>query len=194
VPVVLPALACSVVATVTSYLYLPARATYLGIPQFHLTWSLMAWALLAGPVIGLVAVVYIRLIGWVSHHAASGRWPIPAMIAAFTSGAPGGLLTPTLSTGAVLGGGAGILWSMAWPGSPTGAYAMTGAAAMLGAGMQAPLASLVLVLELTSSGFQIIAPMMTATIIATVVARHIDGYSIYSARLRAEPGAPPAAE
>ncbi len=242
-PVVLPALACSVVATVTSYLYLSASVTYLGIPQYHLTWPLMAWALLAGPVIGLIAVAYVRLIGWVSHHAASGRAIIAAMIAAFTalgliaiaypqllgngkdmardaftgadglalllvlfalkpivtcmclgSGASGGLFTPTLSTGAAAGGGAGILWSMAWPGSPTGAYAMIGAAAMLGAGMQAPLASLVLVLELTYSGLQIIVPMMTATIIATVVARHIDGYSIYSARLGAQPGAPPAAE
>jgi CIC family chloride channel protein len=235
-PVVLPALACSVVATVTSYLYLPAHATYLGIPQFHLTSSLMVWALLAGPVIGVVAVAYIRLIGWISHHAVSGRRMIPAIFAAFTalgligiaypqlfgngkdmahdafvgvggaglllalfalkpivtsmalgSGASGGLFTPTMSTGAVLGGGTGILWSMLWPGSPSGAYAMIGAAAMLGAGMQAPLASLALVLELTYGGFQIIPPLMIATIIATVVARHIDGYSIYSARLRAEP-------
>jgi CIC family chloride channel protein len=242
-PVVLPALACSLVATGTSYLYLPARATYLGIPQYHLTWPLMVWALLAGPAIGLIAVAYVRLIGWVSHHAISGRWMIPAMFGAFTalgligvaypqlfgngkdmahdafigadgaalllvlfalkpivtamclgSGASGGLFTPTMSTGAVLGGGAGLLWSMAWPGSPSGAYAMIGAAAMLGAGMQAPLASLALVLELTYSGFQIILPMVTATIIATVVARHIDGYSIYSARLRAEPGRRPRAE
>jgi chloride channel protein, CIC family len=242
-PVVLPALACSVVATVTSYLYLPARPTYLDIPQYHLTWPLMVWALLAGPVIGLIAVGYIRLTGWVSHHAVSGRRMIPAMFAAFTalglvgiaypqlfgngkdmahdaftgadglalllvlfalkpvvtsmclgSGASGGLFTPTLSTGAVLGGGAGILWSMIWPGSPSGAYAMTGAAALLGAGMQAPLTGLAMVLELTDSGFQIIPPIITATIIATVVARHIDGYSIYSARLRAEPEAPPAAE
>ncbi len=240
-PVVLPALACSMIATVTSYLYLPARATYLGIPQYHLTSSLMVWAVLAGPVIGLIAVAYIRLIGWISHHAVSGRRVIPAMLAAFTalgligiaypqlfgngkdmahdafigvgglslllmlfalkpivtamclgSGASGGLFTPTLSTGAVLGGAAGILWSMAWPGSPSGAYAIIGAAAMLGAGMQAPLASLVLVIELTYSGFQIIPPMMTATIIATLVARHVDGYSIYSARLRAEPASLPA--
>jgi H+/Cl- antiporter ClcA len=242
-PIVLPALACSVAATVTSYLYLPTHVTYLEIPQYHLTWPLMAWALLAGPAIGLISVAYIRVIGWVSHHAVSGRWIIPAMFAAFTavgligiaypqvfgngkgmahdaftgadgfalllvlfalkpvvtllclgSGASGGLFTPVLSTGAALGGGTGILWSMLWPGSPAGAYAMLGAAAMLGAGMQAPLTGLALILELTDSGFQIIPPMMAATILATVVARYIDGYSIYSARLRAEPGAPPAAE
>jgi H+/Cl- antiporter ClcA len=246
-PVVLPALTCAVVATVTSYLYLPIGVTYTGVPQFRLTWPLLVWSLLAGPVIGLLAVGYIRAIGWVSHHAVSGRLMIPAMFAAFTalgligivypqlfgngkdmahdafmasaydrdgwglllilfalkplvtllclgSGASGGLFTPVLSTGAVLGGGTGILWSLAWPGSPAGAYAMVGAAAMLGAGMQAPLAGLALVLELTDSGLQIIVPLIIATIIATAVARHVDGYSIYSARLRAEPGAPPGAE
>ncbi|MGH3186667.1 MAG: hypothetical protein ACRDPY_07400 [Streptosporangiaceae bacterium] len=29
--------------------------------------------------------------------------------------------------------------------------------------------------------------MIAATVIATVIARHIDGYSIYTARLRARP-------
>ena len=63
------------------------------------------------------------------------------------SGASGGLFTPTLSTGAVLGGAAGIAWSLAWPGSPAGAYAIVGAAAMLSAAMQAPLTGLALMLE-----------------------------------------------
>lgn len=101
------------------------------------------------------------------------------------SGGSGGLFTPTLSTGAVLGGFLGLAWSHAWPGSPVGAYAMVGAAAMIGASMQAPPAGHVLVLELTHSGFQIMVPMMAATVFATAVARHIDGYSIYSARLSA---------
>jgi len=68
---------------------------------------------------------------------------------------------------------------------------MGGAAAMLGAAMQAPLASLALVLELTHSGFQIMVPMLAATVIATIVARYIDGYSIYSARLPPHRGGPP---
>jgi chloride channel protein, CIC family len=95
------------------------------------------------------------------------------------SGASGGLFTPTLSTGAVLGGSLGMAWSLAWPGSPSGAFAMVGAA------MQAPLAGLTLVLELTHSGFGLMVPMMAAT----AVAFYVDGYSIYSARLR--PGGTP---
>jgi H+/Cl- antiporter ClcA len=237
-PVALPALACSGIATVTAWLYLPRHATYLGVPSYRFTLPLLVWALLAGPLIGLIASGYIRLIGWVTHHAAAGRAAVFAPLAAFAilgllgfaypqlfgngrdmasdaflgtdglavllplaalkplvtalclgSGASGGLFTPTMSTGAVLGGAAGIAWSLAWPGSPAGAYAVVAAAAMLGAAMQAPLTGLVLMLELTSGGFGIVVPMVAATVTATVVARKVDGYSIYTARLRARSGA-----
>ena len=61
---------------------------------------------------------------------------------------------------------------------------MVGAAAMIGASMQAPLTGLALILELTHSGFGLMVPMMAATVIATR-RPHVDGYSIYSARLPA---------
>ena len=239
-PVVLPALACSGIATAVAWIYLPNHATYLGIPAYRFTVPLLVWALLAGPVIGVVAAGYIRLIGWVSYYRIAGRRALFAPVVAFGilgligfaypqlygngkdmahdafvgagsfslmlalfilkplvtslclgSGATGGLFTPTLSTGAVFGGAFGIAWNLLWPGSPSGAYAMVAAAAMLGAAMQAPLASLALVLELTHSGFQIMVPMLAATVTATVVARYIDGYSIYSARLPPQRGGPP---
>ena len=97
----------------------------------------------------------------------------------------GGLLTPTLATGAALGGFLGTVWSLLWPGTSAGVYALVGAAAMLGAGMQAPLTALVLVLELTHTGFALMVPLMIATASATAVARRVDGYSIYSGRLAA---------
>ena len=245
-PVMLPAIACSAIATATAWVYLPNRAVYLGIPDYRFTWSVMTWAVLAGPVIGLVSAGYIRLIGWVSHHRARGTTALFAPVIAFGilgvigiwypqlfgngldmardaflgigsfsllltlfalkplvtalclgSGASGGLFTPTLATGAVLGGALGIAWNLAWPGSPSGAFAMVCAAAMIGAAMQAPLSGLALVLELTHSGFGLMVPMMAATGIATLVAFHVDGYSIYSARLPAfaddSAPAPPAA-
>ena len=91
---------------------------------------------------------------------------------------------------AAFGGAFGIAWNLLWPGSPPGAYALIGAAALLGAAMQAPLASLALALELTHSGFQIMVPMLAATVTATIVSRYIDGYSIYSARLPPQRGGP----
>ncbi len=94
----------------------------------------------------------------------------PAVTAlCLASGASGGLFTPVMSTGAVLGGGLGLLWSHLWPGTPVGAYAMVGAAAMIGCAMQAPITGLALVLELTHSGFALMTPMIVATVIATAV-------------------------
>ncbi|QMU74701.1 chloride channel protein [Streptacidiphilus sp. PB12-B1b] len=240
-PVILPALACSGIATLTAWVYLSRQATYLDVPDYRVGAAVLVWALLAGPVIGLAAAGYIRLVGWVSHHQPAGRRALLAPLAAFAvlgvvgiwypqlfgngkdmahdafvgtgtmslfavlfvlkplltslclaSGASGGLFTPVLSTGAVFGALLGAAWSQLWPGSPTGAYAMVGAAAMIGAGMQAPLVGLVLVLELTHTSFGLMIPMIAATVTATAVARHIDGYSIYSARLPAtgKPGDP----
>jgi CIC family chloride channel protein len=223
----------------TAWVYLPNRATYLDVPGYHVSATLVVWALLAGPVIGVGAAAYIRVIGWLSHHRITGVAGLFAPLVAFgalgmvgiaypqlfgngkdmahdvflgggtigfllilavlkpvvtalclASGASGGLFTPVMSTGAVLGGGLGLLWSHVWPGTPVGAYAMVGAAAMIGCAMQAPITGLALVLELTHSGFGLMTPMIVATVIATAVVRYLDGYSIYSARLPARAAAP----
>ena len=155
--------------------------------------------MLAFGVLGVIGIWYPQLFGNgldMARDAFLGIGGLGLLLALFAlkplvtamclgSGASGGLFTPTLATGAVLGGALGIAWSLAWPGSPSGAFAMVGAAAMIGASMQAPLSGLALVLELTHSGFGLMVPMMAATAIATLVAFHVDGYSIYSARLPA---------
>lgn len=237
-PVVLPALACSCIATVTSWIALPTHATYTNIPAYSMHATYVVFAVVLGPVIGLVSVVYVRFIGWVSHHQVRGRlvlvgpliafvlvglvsWGLPellgngadlvhsvlvsggtaslAVLAALlvlkplltglclSSGATGGLFTPTLCTGALLGGVIGQMWSEAWPGAAVGGYAVIAAAAMLGAAMQAPLAALVLVTELTATTTSLVLPMAAATALATIVARYLDGYSIYTSRLSARP-------
>jgi H+/Cl- antiporter ClcA len=84
---------------------------------------------------------------------------------------------------------AGAFGGVAWyllrryvPGGPTWTR-RSGAAALIGAAMQAPLSALVLVLELTHVGFGLVVPMTVAVVVATAVARWVDGHSIYSARL-----------
>ena len=42
-PIMLPALACAGIATLTAYLYLPVHPTYIGIPAYHFSGSLMVW-------------------------------------------------------------------------------------------------------------------------------------------------------
>jgi H+/Cl- antiporter ClcA len=95
---------------------------------------------------------------------------------------PGGLFTPSLATGALLGGALGSAWSLIWPGVPPGLYAIIGAAAVLAATTHGPVSSIVLVMELTGRDRSFILPMLIAVVTATVVARTLDERSIYDAR------------
>jgi chloride channel protein, CIC family len=90
--------------------------------------------------------------------------------------------------GAALGAALGVVFALVWPGAPVGECAVIGAAAMLGAGMQAPLTGLVMVVELIGGGLELAVPLVIATAVATYLARRIDGYSIYSVRLPARDG------
>ena len=113
------------------------------------------------------------------------------------SGAPGGLFTPTLAVGVLLGSLGGRAWELLWPGAPLGTYAVIGGAAVLAASMQAPLAAIVLVLELTHRAEGLLVPILLAVVGATIVSRRMGAHSIYSARLtvgREEEAAAQAAE
>ena len=235
-PAVLPAIGVLAGSDDHGMVYLPSHATYLDVPAYHLSVTLVAlggpgrpasWGCWPPPIsalsvgsryhratgagwspamvaafgaLGLIGFQYPQLFGNgkdVANDAFLGQGGLTLLLALFClkplvtamclrSGAAGGVFTPTLSTGALLGAFLGLAWSHLWPGAPVGAFAMVGAAAMAGAAMQAPLAGVVLVLELTHTGFALLVPMMAATVTATYVARVVDGYSIYSARLPAE--------
>jgi len=117
-----------------------------------------------------------------------------ATAACLASGAPGGLFTPTLCFGVLLGGLLGKGWTELWPGSPLGSYAIIGGAAVLGAAMQGPLAAVILMLELTHQADSLMVPILIAVVEATVVARLLRAPSIYSARLAPPPDEPPGTE
>jgi CBS domain-containing protein len=101
------------------------------------------------------------------------------------SGAPGGLFTPTMSVGAVLGSLFGAAWLHVWPGAPASLYALLGAGAFLAAASKGPISSTVLLLELTRWIDPVMAPLMLAIASATLVARLIDARSIYSVGIHA---------
>jgi len=99
------------------------------------------------------------------------------------SGVPGGLFTPSLALGALLGGVLGYPWSLLWPGVPPGLFAVLGAAAVLAATTQGPLSSVVLIIELTGQARSFILPLLIVVAVATLVARRLEMRSIYDARL-----------
>ncbi len=98
-------------------------------------------------------------------------------------GAPGGLFTPSLTVGVLLGGVLGHAWSWLWPGVPPGLFALLGAGAVLAATTQGPISAVVLLMELTGWDRSFILPLLLAVGTATLVARTIEPRSIYDARL-----------
>jgi H+/Cl- antiporter ClcA len=61
-PLVLPALATTLIATAVAWIAVPNRPTY-HVPVYGLTAPIVVWALLVGPLAGLAAVVWVRAIG-----------------------------------------------------------------------------------------------------------------------------------
>jgi H+/Cl- antiporter ClcA len=228
---VLPALVTALLATGVSWAFLPDAPTYT-IPAYRGSISVTAWALIAGPIIGLVSVGYVRSVAWFDRHKPEGAkrvWipvlvlgalgaisiPLPQLLGngrdvaelAFTgkigpallgilvllgpaatllclgSGAPGGLFTPSLAFGAILGGVLGLPWILLWPGVPPGLFALLGATAMLAATTQGPVSAVVLLMELTGYSRGAIVPLLLVVAMATLVARTIEPRSIYDARL-----------
>ncbi|MEC4600971.1 chloride channel protein, partial [Burkholderia vietnamiensis] len=78
------------------------------------------------------------------------------------AGAEGGLLTPGLANGALLGVVLGGLWSAVWPGASVGGCALVGATAFLAASMQMPITAVVLLLEFTRANHDSLVPMLLA--------------------------------
>lgn len=228
---VLPAFVTCLVATGVSWAFLPDAPTYV-IPIFHGSIPIVIWALLAGPMIGLVSVGYVRLVAWFDRNKQQGwlRLIAPVIVLgavgmvsiafpqllgngrdvaelAFTgqvspillltlvllrpvatlaclgSGAPGGLFTPSLAFGALLGGTLGLPLLWLWPGVPPGLFAVMGATAMLAATTQGPLSAVVLMMELTGHARSALVPVLLIVATATLIARTIEPRSIYDARL-----------
>lgn len=109
-----------------------------------------------------------------------------ATIMCMRSGVPGGLFTPSLTFGALMGGVLGHMWSWIWPGVPPGLFALLGAGAVLAATTQGPISAVVLLMELTGRDRSFILPLLVIVAIATLIARTIDNRSIYDARLSDE--------
>lgn len=231
---VLPAIFASVISTAVSWLVLPDAPTYI-IPAYSSSASSVVWALLAGPVAGVLSVGYVRMISWADRSRPKGWRRLAAPLLglgllgvasiwfpqvlgngkdisqlAFTnqvapmllltllllkpaatllcmrSGAPGGLFTPSLTAGALLGAVLGHAWSWLWPGVPPGLFAILGAGAVLAATTQGPISTVVLMMELTGRYRSFILPLLLVVGTATLVARTIEPRSIYDARLTDE--------
>ena len=102
-----------------------------------------------------------------------------------SSGGSGGIFAPSLFMGAMTGGMVGKLANLALPGlaASSGAYALVGMGAMVGAATHAPITAIVILFELTND-YKIILPLMISTIVSTLAANAFYRESIYTDKLR----------
>lgn len=104
---------------------------------------------------GLSPIVFLLLLGIIRTITTS---------ATIGAGAVGGTLTPSIAIGSAVGAALGGTWVLLWPadGSNLAAFAFVGAAAFLATTMRAPFTALVLVVEFTQEGTDILIPSLLA--------------------------------
>ena len=225
---VIPALVASLTGVAVSWLLLPNEPAYT-IPALHVSRSLIVWAVLAGPMLGLLSVLWVRAIAFARSIKLSGWQVSAAPVLVFTAigamavvfpqilgngknivqltfqdqigmgllcwlillrplatalclgtGTPGGLFTPTMTFGALVGDGLGRIWNHFGFGNEIATYALIGSAGFLGAATLGPLSSAVFLVELTRGADSLMVPLLIATAGATVTARRFEVESIYS--------------
>ncbi len=208
--VVIPALTTSAIAAVVSWWGLGNVPLYT-IPDMELSYSLVLWSVVSGPVFGIAAFWFIYIATLARDHArrnwrmlfscllnftfvgvlaiyfpellGNGKSPaqmefsyaisigLSAMLLllrcliVWTSlrvGAQGGLLTPSLANGALLGAILGGLWIQFWPTPSFEAFSLIGAAAFLGAAQKMPITAVVLIFELTRVDLNLLTPIVFA--------------------------------
>lgn len=153
------------------------------------------------PVMGLVGLAAIWMPGILGNGydvvnlALLGRLPLALLIllpltkllgTALTSasGVPGGLFTPSLFFGALIGGALGHGVTALFPHlGPPEAFALIGMSAVLAGTTHASVSAVLIIFELTGS-YEVILPLMVTSVSAAAVSRWIEPDSLYTAVLR----------
>ncbi|MFB6189262.1 MAG: chloride channel protein, partial [Halapricum sp.] len=101
------------------------------------------------------------------------------------SGSSGGVFSPTIYIGAMIGGAFGVVAHALLPGvAPSGAYALVGMAGVFAASARAPLTATLIVFELTGQ-YTIILPLLVVTVLGSEITnRLLDRGTIYTEKLR----------
>jgi len=151
-----------------------------------------------GLAVGLIALAFPQILG-VGYEATDtairgqfGLWMLCALLVAKTaataislgSGFGGGVFSPSLYLGAVLGGVFGIFATQMFPHLSSGpaAYTIVGMGAVAGSVLGAPISTILMVFELTGD-YELTIGVMIATVIASLITRHAFGFSFFTWQL-----------
>ncbi|MEO5329696.1 MAG: chloride channel protein [Magnetococcus sp. THC-1_WYH] len=149
--------------------------------------------------IGIIALAFPEIMGVgydVMNHALleeMASWTMIALVfakilatsIALGSGFSGGVFTPSLFLGAMVGGGFGTIAHSIFPSfsAGPGAYTLVGMGAMAASVLGAPITAILILFELTGD-YRIMLALMVASIIATLLINQIYRESVYTKTLK----------
>ncbi len=153
---------------------------------------------IGGTAIGVIALAFPGVLG-VGHesvnNALQGTPAVPLLLGLLVakllatsitlgSGGSGGIFAPSLFLGGTAGALVGNLAQVLAPetAAPPGAYALVGMGAVVAATTHAPITAILIIFEMTNE-YEIILPLMTSCIIATLVSSSLHPESIYTVKL-----------
>jgi len=148
--------------------------------------------------VGVIAIVFPQILGVgyeATDEALNQVLPLQMLIilailktaaTALTigSGAGGGVFSPSLFIGAMVGGAFGVIATEVLPdlSSGHGAYTLVGMGAVAGAVLGAPMSTILMVFELTGD-YELTIGVMIATVISSQVTQLAFGYSFFTWQL-----------
>lgn len=147
-----------------------------------------------GLLVGLIALVFPNVLG-VGYGTTDAAirdllpfWTLIALLVAKTaatsiclgSGFGGGVFSPSLFLGAMLGGAYGIIATSVFPeqSSGHGAYTLVGMGAVAGCVLGAPISTILIVFELTGD-YAITVAVMVGVVVASLITQNVHGKSFF---------------
>lgn len=151
----------------------------------------------AGVLVGTIAIVLPQVLGvgyGVTEQALMGVMPlallagvcVAKLVATAISlgfGFSGGVFSPSLVIGAMLGGAYGkLLAELPLPASESGAYTIIGMGAVAAAVLGAPISTSLIVFEMTAN-YPLTIAVMLAVVVSTLIGRSLHGQSFFTWQL-----------
>jgi CIC family chloride channel protein len=153
---------------------------------------------LGGLAVGVIGIAMPEVLG-IGYDSISrafrGEFPLKVICGLFFvkivatsltlgSGGSGGIFAPSLVLGSLVGAAFGVVAHGLFPGATAspGVYAVVGMAALVAGTTHAPIASILILFEMTRD-FYIILPLMISCILCTTIARGLLKDSIYTLKL-----------
>ncbi|MDJ0607561.1 MAG: chloride channel protein [Kiloniellales bacterium] len=159
-----------------------------------------AWSrpALAGLALGAIAIFYPEVLGvgyQATDEALRENYDLTLLLGLIVAktaataiclggGFGGGVFSPSIFIGAMVGGAFGVIATLSFPdlSSGHGAYTMIGMGAMAGAVLGAPISTILMIFELTND-YALTVAVMIATVIASVITQQVHGFSFFTWQL-----------